>query len=130
VALSAVVFGPSVAPESAGVDGAAVGFKGAPDGSAVELPAIVGVEDDEGAGGAAGGAESAIVGCRSVGRYLRAELLPPSASCPGRTTSRPYSSCSSALYKTGPSQRCMRSENARGASGRRRRPRHCGNRNE
>ena len=150
MALSAVEVGPSVAPESAGVDGVAarftgapdvasesagvdgvaVGSTGAPDGLAVELPAIVGVGDDEGAGGAARGAESAIVGCRSVGRYLRAELRPPSASCPGRKTSRRYSACSSALYKTGPNQRCMRSENARAASRRRRRPRHCGNRNE
>ena len=109
MALSAVVVGPSVAPESAGVDGVAVGSTGAPDGLAVEFPAIVGVGDDEGAGGAVRGAESAIVGCRSFGRYLRVELRPPSASCPGRKTSRRYSVCCSALYKTGPNQRCMRS---------------------
>ena len=129
MALSAVVVGPSVASVPAGVDGVAVGSTGAPDGLAVELPAIVGVKDDEGAGGAARNAESAHVGCRSVGRYLRAELRPPSASCPGHKTRRWYSACSSALYKTSPNQRCMLSKNARAASGRRRRPRHCGNRN-
>jgi len=38
-------------------------------GAAVELPAIVGV-GDEGASDAAGGAEFAIAGCRSLSRYV------------------------------------------------------------
>jgi len=66
---------------SAGVAVVAVGPRGAPesageDGMAVELPATVGVRDEK-TGGADGGAESAIVGCRNVSRYVPSVFCRP-----------------------------------------------------
>jgi len=77
-ALSAVALAATGAlEESAGAVGVAVELSetgaleesAGADGVAVELPANAGV-GDEGAGDAAGGAESAIVGCRSVTSYV------------------------------------------------------------